>query len=239
VAVPVQTLISHVLVNGLAVYAPGEPIKPQDATTALDAINAVLDDWTAGTQASYAETFLAVVSTGANPEVVGPGGTGAWLMPARPVAIDGVSYDLGGGIYTRIFTTNDPRWWDAQQVSTGATTIGAYYSADEPNGHLYFASPPAGATNVRLMLKTTLGPVLATDVMTLPPGYQSALELTAMEGCADAFHATLTAKQIERAGKARGRIWATNLRIPSLSTRGLGLPGSRGGTWDYRTLTWI
>lgn len=238
-SVPVATLISHVLVNGLSVYAPGESIKQTDAQTVLDAINTVLDDWNADTQASYAEVFLVAVTTGANPEVIGPAGTGAWLMAARPVTIDGVSYDLGGGIYSRIYTTTDPRWWDAQQVSTGATVIGAYYAADEPNGHLYFSSPPASGSNVRLMLRTTLGPVAQTDAMTLPPGYQSALELTAMEAVVDAFHATLTAKQIERAGKARGRIWGNNLRVPSLSTRGLGLPGSRGRRWDYRTGTWI
>jgi hypothetical protein len=60
-----------------------------------------------------------------------------------------------------------------------------------------------------------------------------------MEAVVDAFHATLTEKQIQRAGKARGRIWNNNLRIPSLSTRGLALPGTCGGRWDYRTGTWL
>jgi hypothetical protein len=224
-SVPVATLVSHVLVNGLAVYAPGEPIKPADALTVLDAINTVLDDWNADTQAHYAETFPVYTFSGTNPQTIGP--TGTWVTAARPVAIAGVAVDVssGGGTYQPIYTTSDPRWWEPQPSATGA-----YYAADEPNGSLYFSAPPAAGTNIRLMMRTTLGPVLLTDVMTLPQGYQSALELTVMEAVVDAFHATLTPSQIQRAGKARGRIWANNLRIPSLSTRGLGLPGSGSGS---------
>jgi hypothetical protein len=178
------------------------------------------------------------VSTGANPELIGPGGSGVWLMAARPVSIDGVSYDLGGGIYQRLLTTMDPNWWAAQTLVSGGGLYGAYYEASEPNGKLYFANPSGAGVNIRLMMRTTIGPVLQTDVMTLPQGYQSALELTAMEAVADAFHATLTASQIQRAGKARARIWANNVRVPALSTRGLGLPGQPRGRWDYRTGRW-
>lgn len=237
-AVSVATVIKHVLVNGLAVYAAAEPIKPADAVLVLEAINSVLDDWAAETQASYAEVFTLVVTTGANPEVIGPAGPGAWLLPARPVTIDGVSLVLAGGIYQRLFVTNDPRWWEAQQPIAGGGGGGCYYAADEPNGHLYFNQIPVAGTTVRLMTRTTIGPVQQTDSLTLPPGYQSALELTVMEAVCDGFHVTLTPNQINRAGKARARIWTNNLRIPSLSAAGLGLPSTAGGWWDYRTGTW-
>ena len=228
-SVPVQTIVGHVLVNGLAVYGPGEPIKAADALTVLDAINGVLDDWNADTQANYAETFTVYVFSGTNPQTIGP--TGTWVTAARPVSIDGVSVGLlpvGSGMFQRIFTTMDPKWWDAQQLPNISAMGGAYYSADEPNGSVYFTAPPAAGTNIRLMMRTTLGPVVLTDVLTLPQGYQSALELTVMEAVVDAFHATLTEKQIQRAGKARGRIFSNNLRIPSLTTRGLGVPGTLG-----------
>jgi hypothetical protein len=231
-SVPVATVITHVLVNGLAVYAAAEPIKPADANTVLDAINGVLDDWAAETQASYAETITLVVSTGVNPETIGP--TGTWVLPARPVAIDSVALAVGG-IYGRIFTTNDPAWWDAQPAGGVG---GAFYSADEPNGSLYFSPALVAGTLVRLLRRTTIGPVLQTDLLVLPQGYQSALEFTVMERVARAFHAAIDADLKADAGKARARIWGNNLRVPTLATRGLGLPGSRGGRWNYLTGTW-
>jgi len=237
-AVPVATIIKHVLVDGLARYASAEPIKPADAVTVLDAINGVFDDWAAETQASYAEVFTAVVTTGANPELIGPGGTGAWLMPARPVKLDGLALSLGGSLWDPIFVTDDPEWWAAVQGGAGVL-VGAYYSADEPNGHLYFSRPPGAGTTLRLMTKTSIGPVLQTDVLTLPQGYQTALELTVTERTARAFHVVVDADLKTDAGKARARIWGNNLRIPSLSAAGSGLPGMCGGTWwDYRTGTW-
>jgi hypothetical protein len=229
VAVPVATVIAHVLVNGLAVYAPAEPIKPADAITVLDAINTVLDDWAAETQASYAETWTTFVHTGVNPQTLGP--TGIVVCAARPVAIDSV---VVAGV--PLFVTNDPAWWDAQPAGGG---IGVFYSADEPNGSLYFSPALSAGTSVRLMQRTTIGPVLQTDTLTLPPGYQSALELTVMEAVADAFHVVLTANQLTRAGKARARIWTHNLRVPTLSPRGFGLPGMTGGRWNYLTGTWL
>lgn len=226
-SVPVQTIIAHVLVNGLVVYAPSEPIRQSDAQTVLDAINLVLDDWNADTQASYAETFTVYVTTGINPQTIGP--TGTWVTPARPVTIDGLAWDIGSGDYQRLYVTNDPTWWNAQRLNAGAFS-GAFYSADEPNGSLSFNnSPPAAGVNVRIMQRTTLGPVVQTGVMVLPPGYQSALEFTVMERVVDAFHATLTANQIRLAGIARGRIWTNNLRVPTLSARGQGLPGTHRG----------
>jgi len=223
-AVAVATLIKHVLVNNLAVYAPGEPIKPADSLTVLEAINQVLDDWAAETAATYAETFFVFTTTGVNPETIGP--TGTWVMDARPVSIDGVSVDMGSGIYRRIYSTNDPKWWEAQQLIAGGSIDGAYYSPDEPNGSLYFTSPAPALVSIRLMIRTTIGPVLETDSMTLPQGYQSALELTVSEVVCDAFHVTMTANQIRRAGQARSRIFANNLRVRSLSVTGLGLPGT-------------
>jgi hypothetical protein len=225
-SVPVGTVIRHVLVDGLAVYAAAEPITPADAITVLDAINRVLDDWAAETQASYAETWTTFVATGVTPQTIGP--TGIVVLAARPVAIDSV---VVAGV--PLFVTNDPAWWDAQPAAGGVS--GAFYSADEPNGSLYVSPTLAAGTSVRLMRRTTIGPVLQTDLLVLPQGYQSALEFTVMERVARGFHVAIDADLKTDAGKARARIWGNNLRVPTLSTRGLGLPGSGGGRWNYLT----
>lgn len=220
---------------GLNLYHPNEVIKQPDANLCLYWLNLILDGWVLDPQASYAAQFAEVVTTGVQPETLGP--TGTWVLSARPPAVDGVSVDLGAG-YVPIFHTNDPAWWERQLPLTGGLARGAYYAASEPNGSLYFTGAPAAGTRVRLRLPTTLGPVLLTDVLVLPQGYESALVLTLMEAIAEPLHATVSASLMTRAGKARALIFSKNLRVPALSVRGLGLPGVSRGWWDYRTGTW-
>jgi hypothetical protein len=238
-AVPVLTIIRHVLTTHLAVVAPREDIRPEDAVTVLDALNTVLDDWSADVQSSVAGVLTPFTTTPAlAPHTIGP--TGTWVLPTRPVKIDGLAVAFSAGIYTAVTIHDDPAWWLAQPTSGASGSLtDAYYAPDVPNGSLYFASTPTAALDVLLLTRWTLGAVVSTASLVLPPGYQSALELTVAEAVADAFHATFTEKQVTRAGKARARIFGNNLRVPSLSAAGLGLPGTgRGGTFDYRTRTW-
>lgn len=230
----VLTIIKNALF-GLNVYSPREQIKPDDSTYCLSQLNQILDDWAADIQASYAEVFLFFVSTGANPETIGSGGT--FSQNARPVSIDGVAYDLGSGFYQQIFTTMDPKWWAARTVVANGGVYGAYYEPSEPLGKLYFANPPSTGTSVRVMLRTTFGPVALTDAMALPQGYESALTLTLQEAIADAFHAEVSASLMQRAGKARARIFSNNLRIPTLRAAA-GTPGMARRRWNYQTGTW-
>lgn len=231
----VSTIIRNAMM-GLAVLSPREVMKPDDGDYCLSQLNLILDDWAVDIQASYAEKFTVFASTGANPETLGT--TGTWVT-TRPVSIDGVAYDVGSGIYRQLFVTMDPKWWAAQNLITGGGVYGAYYAATEPNGSLYFANVPTTATNIRIMTRTTLAAVALTDAMSLAPGYESALTLTLQERIAGAFHAIVTPEMTMAAGKARGRIFANNLRISPLSTRGLGLPRTGGGRWDYRSGTFI
>jgi hypothetical protein len=231
----VLELIKNAL-YGLNVYGSGEPIKPADATLALFWLNVTLNAWNLDPQTSYAATFTTVVTTGANPETLGPSGT--VVLAARPVALDGVAVDRGVG-YVPIFSTNDPAWWERQLPLTAGLASGAYYAASVPNGALYFLDPPAAGTLVRLRLRTRLSAVRLTDALMLPEGYELALTLTLMEAIAEPFHATVSASLARRAGLARGGIFAKNLRVPSLSAAGLGLPGTDDGCYyDYRTGGW-
>jgi hypothetical protein len=219
---------------GLNIYHPNEAIKPADSTLCLFWLNLILDDWNLDPQASYADPFTVFASTGANPQTIGP--SGDWVLPARPPSIQGVAYDIGNGIYQNIYTTDDPNWWSEQQsILTDSIPFGAYYEPAEPNGKLYFNNVLTSGTNVRLLLRMYFGRVALTDVLVLPPGYESALTLTLMEAIAEPLHANVSPSLAQRAGKARALIFSKNLRVPSLSTRGLGLPGSNGGLWDYRT----
>ena len=235
--IPVATIIRNALV-GITAYAPGEPIKPADAADVLGELNLILDDWGADPQASVAEVFSTFATTPSlQPHTIGP--SGVWVLPVRPVTIDGLAYEATTGVWLPIRVHDDPGWWLTQTVLSPGLLTDAFYNPAVPNGALYFTGLPSGATNVRVMTRTALAAVLQTASISLAPGYQSAIQLTLMEAIADLFNKTLTPSQIRRAGIARGRIFANNLRVPSLSTAGLGLPGMSQGQWDARTGSWI
>lgn len=232
-SVPVATIIANALA-GHNVYGPGEPVKPEDAVYVLGELNTLIDDWNADGQSSIAEIFTSFATTPTlQPHTVGP--TGTIVLPVRPVKIDGAQLSVGTGIWVPITVHDDPQWWGAQSVIANATVTDLYYSADVPNGSIYFSGVPTSALTVRIMTRTVLAAVLQTQSLTLAPGYERALTLTLQENIADAFHATVSEGLKQRAGKARAKIFANNLRVRTLSSGGQGLPGSQGGWWDYRT----
>lgn len=232
----VLTIIKNAL-YGLNVLSPRETLKPDDANYCLSQLQIIFDDLNADIQSNYATRFVTVASTGANPETIGPSGT--IVETVRPVQIDGLSYDLGSGLFQPVYVTSDPKWWQVQQlVTTGTVLFGAFYSPDEPNGSLHLAGLPATGTDLQLMLRTNFASVALTDALSLAPGYESALTLTLQENVAEAFHATVTPSLMQRAGKARARIFANNLRIPALRAAA-GTPGLCNGGWfDIQTRQW-
>jgi hypothetical protein len=231
---PVATIIANALA-GHNVYLPGEPVPPAAAQTCLSLLNLIIDAWNADAGASVAEVFTPFATTpGLQPHTLGP--TGVWVLPVRPVAIDGAAVALGAG-WTPITVHDDPDWWNRRSPINGGPIADLYYSADLPNGNVYLDGIPLSATPVRLMTRTVLGPVLLTQAIALAPGGELALTLTLQEAIAEPFHATISPALEKRAGKARGLYFKNNLRIPTLTARGQGAPGLRGWRWDYRTGT--
>jgi hypothetical protein len=229
---PVATIIGTALA-GHNVYLPGEPVPPAAAETCRVLLNQIIDAWNADAGASVAEVFTPFVTTpGLQPHTIGP--SGVWVLPVRPVAIDGAALGLSGG-WTTITVHTDPDWWNGRSPINGGPISDCYYSADLPNGNLYFDGIPLSATPIRVMTRTVLGPVLLTQTIALAPGGELALTLTLQEAIAEPFHATISPALEKRAGQARGKYFKNNLRIPTLTAAGQGAPGLRGWRWDYRT----
>jgi len=221
----------------LNVYAAGASIKDGDAENCVDAVNEILSDWNAERQAVYVDRFDTFTTTPAlQPHTIGP--TGVWAMAQRPVSIEAATWLSAGAVAGRITIHRDPLWWDAQSSAAGSLSADAYYAPEMPNGKLYFVGIPVGAASVRLLTRSQFAPVVITDSLELPQGYPSALTLTLMETVAEDFGKDVSAKLERDAGKARGRIFANNLHVPSLSASGQGLPGLSGGRWDARTGQW-
>jgi hypothetical protein len=232
---PVATIIATALA-GHNVYMPGEPVPPAAAETCRVLLNQIIDAWNADAGASVAEVFTPFATTpNLQPHTIGP--SGVWMLPVRPVMIDGAALLYGNGQIGPITVHDDPDWWNGRTPIAGAPIADLYYSADLPNGSIYFDGAPTGVSVVRVMTRTVLSAVLYTQSITLAPGGELALTLTLQEAIAEPFHATISPALEKRAGKARGLYFKNNLRIPTLTARGQGAPGFGGGSWDYRTGT--
>jgi hypothetical protein len=234
---PVATIIANALA-GHNIYLPGEPVPPAAAATCLSLLNQIIDSWNADAGASVAEVFSLFATTpNLQPHTIGP--TGTWQLPVRPVAIDAAALSIGANQWQDIAVHDSGDWWHARNPIAGAPILDLYYSADLPNGSIYFDGAPTGIAVIRLMTRTVLSAVLYTQSITLAPGGELALTLTLQEAIAEPFHATITPALERRAGQARGKYFKNNLRIPTLTACGQGAPGlHHGGWWDYRTGEW-
>lgn len=234
-AVAVASIIATALA-GHNIYAAGEPIKPADAELCRVWLNLILDAWAGDRQTSIADVFTSFTTTPTlQPHTIGP--TGTWVLPVRPAQITGAALSLGNGQWQPITVHDDPDWWDVRTPLAGGPITDLYYSADEPNGSIYFDGIPAAASTVRIRTPWAQGAVIATQVINLAPGGELALTLTLQEAIAEPFHVTVSASLERRAGQARGKYFAKNLRNPTLTARGQGLGGHFGARWDYRTGT--
>lgn len=238
--VDVLQIVKDVL-YGWNIYMPGEAIKSADSDYVLGQINATLDDWNAQRSAVWSQVFTPRVTVpGLQPHLLGPTGTVGWIVPQRPVSVDGARWVIGVGLYAPIFVSMDPNWWAQRSTWTGAAPSGLYYSADEPNGKVYFVGQPTGSVTIELQTRTLIAGVALIDTIDLPQGYRSALTLTVMEAIAEAFGKEVSAKLEKAAGKSRARIFSNNLVVPSLTTRQAGMPSDNmPRRWDYRTGTWF
>lgn len=223
---------------GHNLYVAGASIRDADVELIVGAINTVLDDWNAARQAIYVDRFSTFVTVPAlQPHTIGP--SGVWVLAQRPVSIERAAWlDSTGAVVGHLVVHADPDWWDAQAPYPSAGGTDAYYAPEMPNGKLYFVGVPSGAIRIRLLTRSEFTAVAVTDSLELPQGYRSALTLTVMEAIAEPFGKQVSATLSARAGIARGRVFANNLHVPSLSAQGLGLPGTRGPRFDARTGQW-
>jgi hypothetical protein len=131
----------------------------------------------------------------------------------------------------------DEAWWAAQRVRgiTSSIPTDLFYDDGWPNGSLNLWPVPTIAYGLELLTDTLLAAVADTDTLDLPFGYPLALRLTLAEACANTWGQPLPANLERRAREARAAVWGNNDLIPNLVTRDGGMPGGRGGVYDYRT----
>ena len=167
--------------QGIGVYAPGEPLRDSDLTTCMRRLNAMIDEWSNESLLCY--TILeqsGVLIPGQWQYTIGAGGNFNMTRPLRIIESPGSCYimDSNGNRYNLEVVPRN-RW----------NLIGniAQVTANFPNTLFYDPQYPLGVINVypipnvgwTLYFDSYLQLVEfanATTVLSLPPGYEKAIE---------------------------------------------------------------
>lgn len=237
-----STSVSDFLTAALAeirAVRAGDVPSPEDMALALALFNELLDSLNQQGRALYTVGFSTFTLTPAlQPHTIGVAGNSPTFTVAtsRPMAIHGANLILANNIRTSLRLRDDEWWLNVRARSVvSAVPTDLYYSPDYPNGSLYLWPVPTTAYGIELETATLLAAVALADTFTLPPGYQRMLRLTLAEDLAPAFGQTVNPSTAERARQARMVVFAGNVAAPTGHTRDGGMPGVRGGRFNYLT----
>ena len=219
----------------LGALSQGETPSAGDQAFVLGKLNRLIDNWNADRQAIYANQILPfTLIPSLSPHTIGPTAA-SFATSQRPVSIEAASLVIGDTRYP-ITVHRDSAWYASlpDPTLTAEQPTDLYYDPDWDNGQIYFYPVPSAAITVELHVRAVLTAFVLDIDVTLPPGYQDAITLTAAEETADAFGRPMPPTLPMRATKARARIFRNNIVTPTLATCDSGLPGS-SGYFDYLT----
>lgn len=213
----VRDLIQSALVR-IGVQNPREEVKPGDATTALAALNALLDQWrTSRLMVTSWDSLTFNLTTGQAEYTIGPGGNFA-TTPRPPmlddyafVTVDGFDHPIrmvSGAEYSRIYWKGMSAGWPEAM----------YLDDAYPLATLSFWPAPGGPYTVTLRVPTALGPYTSlNETFTAGPGVERALSLSLAEDLAPSYGVEFTMQQMRQAKSARDSIRRLNVVVPILS----------------------
>ena len=230
--------LSYAVLRELDVISGVDIPDAADVSYVLGLINRVLDDWSAEFGPAYVNTLSSfTVTPSLQPHTIGPSGA-TWTLAQRPVSIEAANLVVGT-TRTPLDLWDESDWMrlvDPTTTSTDASVLN--YRPTHPNGSVYLYPVPTAANTIELLSRGILAQLTLTGTAVLPPGYQSALVLTASEQAASHFHAAFTGGR--EAAKARGRIAAANAKTPRLVSDAPGVKrGKQPDVFMGGTPEWI
>lgn len=211
----------------LGVFGSGETLSAEDAALGLRLLNRLLESWSLDNLLIYdTEQIQRTVTSGVSSFSVGP--TGDEVM-ARPIAV------LGG--YVRVGNLDYPvEVLDrAQYNSVGdkqtaqGWPVGVYYEASMPDGRIYLAPKVGYACEIFLDVQTLLASfATAGTTVSLPPGYQRALEYNLAVEAAPDFSKEPPKTVVRLASAAKAQLKTLNVSIPVVDSEAAYLSRPRG-----------
>lgn len=219
----------------------GDVVNAEDLDLTLLLFNELLDALNADSRAVYTRGFPTFTLTpGLNPHTIGlAANTPTFAVPiGAPRAVAAANLILAAPSSLRVpLSIRDDAWWMDVRARTVSASVprDLFYSTDWPNGSLFLWPVPSVAYGLELETATLLAQVALADTLDLPFGYQQALRLTLAELAASSFGQTVSQTTKDKARDARALVWGANDLIPNAVTRDAGMPGGRGGGFNFLT----
>lgn len=223
----------------IRVARAGDVLAPEVMADGLSVLNRLFDFWNSKRRALYADQYVDYTLTPSlSPHTIGPGGT--FNVTARPVEIEAIALNLGGGVFTPPLNNRSAGWYSALGAPnlTGSIPTDFYYKADWPLGAIYFFTIPTTAYAARVWTRKLLAAVVDTDTFTMPQGYQHAITMRLAVMLAPRYGQTASEDTKTAARMAEAQIFENNDDDPPRLTCDSGIPSaSSGGRFDFLTRT--
>lgn len=194
----------------------GETPSSYEAQTGLDALNTMLDSWSLDELTVYQiqqQNFSITVGTGTYTI-----GTGGAFNGTRPVQIRGAFFRDSNSLDFPLEVVEKPEYNRlAQKTDTGYTPEYLYYSPAYPLGSISLYPVPAAAGSLYLdSLYALQSFATLTTAVSLPPGYQRAIEFNLALEIAPEFERDVPASVERNAVKSKAAIERINAPAPVL-----------------------
>ena len=233
---PVTSLIYGALAE-IRVARGGDVVRADDQALCLVFLNEVLERLAVTPHGLYERVGPSFPLTpGLGQTTLGP--TGVWLWPRAPVRIRAALLQLPGPTLTEIPLRSE-QWYVSvtQPQLQSPIPQGLYYRRTWPDATVALWPVPSMPYFVTLDIDQDLDlPVADTASLDLPQGYGELLRLWTAKKAAPAFAREFSAASQAALTECLSEVFGSNLgRVNDADTRDGGVPGGRGGTYDYRT----
>jgi hypothetical protein len=233
---PVPDLIYGALAE-IRVARGGDVVRADDQALCLTFLNEGLERLAVMPHGLFGQISVSFPLTpGLAQHTIGP--TGVWIMARPPVRIRAALLILPGTTTVEIPLQSE-RWYltRTQPALQSPIPQGLYYARSWPDAAVALWPVPSLPYYVTLDVDQQLVlPVALTDVIDLPQGYGELLRLWTAKKAAPSFAREFSAASQQALTECLADVFGTNVgRVNDADTRDGGVPGGRGGTYDYRT----
>ncbi len=201
----------------IGVLGAGETLSAEDAATGLRLLNMLIESWSLDNLLVYdAVQVSRALTAGTASFSIGPSGD---VVGDRPIAILGGYVRVSGYDYP-IDVVDREQYNALSDKTNGSSWPGAvYYEASMPNGRVYLLPVVGSDCTIYLDTQTVLASFASTGTsVSLPPGYQRALEYGLAVEAAPDFSVRVPESVARLAAAARSQLKTANVQVPVVDT---------------------
>lgn len=210
-----QTLIDRSL-RLLGQIGAGKDPTSDESNDALEAVNAMLDDWRNEGLMTYA--FQEESLTLANADASYTIGTGGDLNTTRPVAIEAAWIVDDDVSHTVLSMTEDEYAGIADKTTSGDWPTRYLYRPTMATGTLIVWPVPNATRTLKLRTRVPLAALSLAGTVSLPPGWEKAISANLALEIAPEYEVSPAPEVIKMAQEAKANIKRINHRAIKAST---------------------